>query len=95
MSRRLIECTANLPNVELARQAERLDAVTWRDRRSGSEARKAIRHLFLFIGAEPSTDWLARSGVALDDKGFVRTGAWPTARPIPDGQAWRAAQSRQ
>ena len=31
--------------------------------------------MFLFIGADPNTDWLAGSGVALDDKGFVLTGA--------------------
>jgi thioredoxin reductase (NADPH) len=31
--------------------------------------------LFLFIGAEPNTDWLAGSGVSLDAKGFVLTGA--------------------
>jgi thioredoxin reductase (NADPH) len=30
--------------------------------------------LFLFIGAEPNTDWLAGSGIALDAKGFVLTG---------------------
>ena len=36
---------------------------------------RPIRHLFLFIGAEPNTDWLAGSGVALDPKGFVLTGA--------------------
>jgi thioredoxin reductase (NADPH) len=28
----------------------------------------------LFIGAEPNTDWLAGSEVALDPKGFVLTG---------------------
>ncbi len=37
--------------------------------------RRPIRHLFLFIGAEPNTDWLSGSGVALDAKGFVLTGA--------------------
>jgi thioredoxin reductase (NADPH) len=36
--------------------------------------RRPIRHLFLFIGADPNTDWLAGSGVALDPKGFVLTG---------------------
>jgi thioredoxin reductase (NADPH) len=30
--------------------------------------------LFLFIGAEPNTDWLAGSGVKLDGKGFVLSG---------------------
>jgi thioredoxin reductase (NADPH) len=29
---------------------------------------------FLFIGADPYTDWLAECGVALDKKGFVWTG---------------------
>ena len=36
--------------------------------------RRPIRHLFLFIGAEPNTDWLASSGIELDGKGFVLTG---------------------
>lgn len=34
----------------------------------------ATRHLFLFIGADPKTDWLATSGVELDSRGFVVTG---------------------
>jgi thioredoxin reductase (NADPH) len=33
-----------------------------------------VRHLFLMTGAEPHTAWLRDCGVALDDKGFVRTG---------------------
>jgi thioredoxin reductase (NADPH) len=44
-------------------------------RRSDEEFRRAIRHLFLFIGADPNTDWLSGSGVILDDKGFIRAGA--------------------
>jgi thioredoxin reductase (NADPH) len=31
------------------------------------------QHLFLFIGAEPNTQWLDQR-IALDDKGFVVTG---------------------
>ena len=42
---------------------------------SGEEARREIRHLFLFIGADPNTAWLSGSGLALDAKGFVLTGA--------------------
>jgi len=44
-----------------------------------------VRHLFLFLGAEPNTDWL-NACVALDDKQFVLTGsdvprdAWCSAR---------------
>jgi thioredoxin reductase (NADPH) len=51
-----------------------LEAVRWRHGASGKEVRRPIRHLFLFIGAEPNTDWLSGSGVALDAKGFVLTG---------------------
>jgi thioredoxin reductase (NADPH) len=34
-----------------------------------------VSHLFLFIGADPNTDWLDGCGIALDEKGFVSTGA--------------------
>jgi len=47
--------------------------VRWR-KDGGRETRQPIRHLFLFIGADPNTDWLAGSGIALDAKGFVLTG---------------------
>src|SRR6185503_9277424 len=47
----------------------------WRDRATGLETRRPVAHLFLFIGADPNTAWLSQSDVALDDKGFVRTGA--------------------
>ena len=40
----------------------------------GEEVRRPINHLFLFIGAEPNTDWLNGSGVSLDANGFVLTG---------------------
>ena len=41
----------------------------------GRKIRRPARHLFLFIGADPNTGWLEGSGVALDPKGFVLTGA--------------------
>jgi thioredoxin reductase (NADPH) len=84
MSRYLIERIAALPNVEVLAQTEIsalegkggvLEAIHWRNRPTGEETRRLIRHLFLFIGAEPNTAWLADSGVMLDDKGFVCTGA--------------------
>jgi thioredoxin reductase (NADPH) len=52
-----------------------VEAIHWRHHPSGREARQLIRHLSLFIGAEPSTEWLSQYGVALDDKGLVRTDA--------------------
>src|SRR5579863_2272684 len=83
MSRYLVDRIAATPNIEVFPQAEVtalegqdgiLQAVRCRSHRSGEEVRRAIRHLFLFIGAEPHTAWLSGSGVTLDGKGFVRTG---------------------
>jgi thioredoxin reductase (NADPH) len=51
-----------------------LEAVRWRNSSTGEEVRQLMSHLFLFIGADPNTDWLAGSGVELDGKGFVLTG---------------------
>ena len=90
MSRYLVERIAARPNVEvltettvtaLEGQDGVLEAIRCRSRRSGEEVRRAIRHLFLFIGADPNTDWLSGSGVTLDDKGFVRTDGDP-GRPL-------------
>ena len=53
-----------------------------------------IRHLFLFIGADPNTDWLAGSGIALDDKGFIRTGE-QRAKPARDQPAGRLRHRRR
>ena len=84
MSHYLVERIEGLPNVEVVTDAEVsgvegsngvLESVCWRIGATGQEVRRPIRHLFLFIGAAPNTDWLAGSGVALDAKGFVLTGA--------------------
>jgi thioredoxin reductase (NADPH) len=90
MSRYLVDRITARPNVEiltettvtaLEGQDGILEAIRCRSHRSGEEVRRAIRHLFLFIGADPNTGWLSRSGVTLDDKGFVRTDANPI-RPL-------------
>src|ERR1700730_7515741 len=92
MSRYLVDRIAGLPNVEvltqtgitgLAGSVGMLDSIRWRGR-SGEEVRRPVRHLFLFIGADPNTDWLSGSGVALDPKGFVLTGkeADGASRPL-------------
>jgi thioredoxin reductase (NADPH) len=84
MSRYLVDRIKGLSNVEVLMQAEvsgleghdgMLEAVRWRHGAAGNEVRQPIRHLFLFIGAQPNTHWLSGSGVALDAKGFVLTGA--------------------
>jgi thioredoxin reductase (NADPH) len=51
-----------------------LTAVTVEDNQTGELCRLDARALFVFIGAEPHTGWLAGS-VALDRHGFVLTGA--------------------
>jgi thioredoxin reductase (NADPH) len=51
-----------------------LAAVAWRDRDHGQLTRRALRNLFLFIGASPETAFLASCGLTLDRNGFVVTG---------------------
>ena len=84
MSRYLVDRIASLPNVEVLLGTEvfalegrggLLEAIRTRHVPSGEETRRPLRHLFLFIGADPNTSWLSESGVELDAKGFVRTGA--------------------
>jgi thioredoxin reductase (NADPH) len=82
MSRYLVDRIAAHPRIEVLTQTEvsalegpdgMLEAIRWRHRKTGAETRREIRHLFLLIGADPNTDWLASYGVTLDDKGFIRT----------------------
>jgi thioredoxin reductase (NADPH) len=84
MSRYLVDRISGLANVEIVPQTEVcalegaegvLSAVRWRHTLTGEIVRRPTRHLFLFIGADPYTKWLEGSGVALDPKGFVLTGA--------------------
>ena len=84
MSRYLIERIAALSNVELHTGTEvtalegdekvGLTAVTFRKRASGESHTCPLRHLFLFIGADPNASWL-KGCVDADAKGFVLTGA--------------------
>ena len=93
MSRYLVDRIGGLSNVEVVTESTitglegkdgNLERIRWRRAGSDEEKRCPIRHLFLFIGAGPNTDWLAGSGVRLDDKGFVRTGldAGAGCRPL-------------
>jgi thioredoxin reductase (NADPH) len=83
MSRYLVDRIHSLGNIEVVTGATIsslegrngvLDVVHWRHRGTGQEVRRAINHLFLFIGADPNTDWLKGSEITLDAKGFILTG---------------------
>jgi thioredoxin reductase (NADPH) len=97
MSRYLIRRIEETPNITLRTRTNvealegnaRLERVTWRDG-DGQRTTVDIRHVFLMTGADPNTAWLANC-VAVDGKGFVKTGPeilpaeltaaqWPLAR---------------
>jgi thioredoxin reductase (NADPH) len=85
MSRYLIERIEATPNIELMFNTEvaglegvpnaSLERVRLRSRLSGEDTTVDIRNLFLFVGADPATNWLEGCGVMVDRGGFVVTGA--------------------
>jgi thioredoxin reductase (NADPH) len=98
MSRYLIRRIEQSPAIVLRTNTEivaleggnHLERVRWRDDQAGSIETHDIKHVFVMTGAVPSTDWL-RGCVALDTKGFIKTGPdlsqddlaadrWPLAR---------------
>ena len=84
MSRYLIDRIEATPNIELLFNTEvvalegsdgSLERIRWRSRLAPEEHSIETRNLFLFVGADPATDWLAGCGVMVDRGGFVVTGA--------------------
>jgi len=81
MSRCLIDQLVRHPNVEVLPRTEvtalhgdgELHHLTVADRRDGSRRDLDARALFVFIGADPSTEWL-HGALALDRAGFILTG---------------------
>ena len=83
-----IEVLTNTDVVALSGSPEgQLERIRWRHGPSGKETERPMRHLFLFIGAEPATNWL-EGCVSLDAKGFVETGV---SAPIQDAGAGGSA----
>lgn len=99
MSRYLIRRIEDNPGITLHTRAEivglegerHLERVRWRDNRNAAVETYDIRHVFMMTGAAPNTQWLEQC-VALDDKGFIKTGpeltpddlvtaGWPLTRP--------------
>jgi len=93
MSRYLIDRIAALPNVTVHFHAEvtslagdpatGLEGLEIRCKQTGKMVAKPIRHLFLFIGADPNASWLADCPVALDKHGFILTGDEAAGEPWP------------
>ncbi len=67
-----------------------LESVHWQNNQTGQTEEHKIRHIFIMTGADPNTRWLDGC-IALDEKGFIKTGPdlstenltdsrWPLAR---------------
>jgi thioredoxin reductase (NADPH) len=98
MSRYLIRRIEQTPTITLRTNTEiialeggrHLEQIRWRNSQTGGIETQNVRHLFVMMGAVPSTQWLDGC-VAVDAKGFIKTGAdlsredlatarWPLAR---------------
>ena len=98
MSRYLIRRIEQTPTIVLRPHTEivaleggdHLESVRWRNNQTGQIEEHNIRHVFVMTGADPNTRWLDGC-VALDAKGFIKTGPdlspedlsaarWPLAR---------------
>ncbi|HZJ54183.1 MAG TPA: FAD-dependent oxidoreductase [Myxococcaceae bacterium] len=99
MSRYLIRRIEESPRITLRTRTEivalsgnaELEGVRWRNGATGETEDRPVRNVFCMMGASPCTSWL-EGCVALDDKGFVKTGqdltpedlassSWPLSRP--------------
>ncbi|MFD0055930.1 FAD-dependent oxidoreductase [Streptomyces sp. NPDC127168] len=93
MSRYLVDQVERHPKIEVMLHTEvrrvfgeqKLEALLVEDNTSGRRRELRAAALFVFIGARPRTEWL-RDVLALDEKGFVFTGA--DAQPLADPARW-------
>jgi thioredoxin reductase (NADPH) len=81
MSRYLVERIQATSNVEVCLQTEviaahgsdHLEAVTFRDHKTGQDETHQAIALFIFIGARPCTEWL-EGVIRMDERGFILAG---------------------
>ncbi len=94
MSRYLIDQIDRLPHIEVLPNTQvtgligesRLERVELVDSTRPETSTLAVRGLFVFIGAEPATDWLDGQ-LAKDEHGFLLTGSEvPASELDPDGR---------
>ena len=69
-----IELHTHTEIVALEGDEEGLKQVMLRNNAAGTEKLRDVCRVFLFIGADPNTDWLGDCGVDVDPQGFIRTG---------------------
>ncbi len=82
MSQYLIDQIAATPNIEVmvhtevveAKGESNLEAITLLHNDTGEKETVNAKSLFIFIGAQPTTDWLD-GVVARDERGYILTGA--------------------
>jgi thioredoxin reductase (NADPH) len=93
MSRYLIRRIEDNPTIELRTHTEldgcegtnHLESLSWRNGLTGEEETHPIRHVFVMTGATPSSHWL-EACVALDEKGFIKTGPDLTREDLAEAQ---------
>ncbi|MDX2406752.1 FAD-dependent oxidoreductase [Streptomyces microflavus] len=93
MSRYLVDQVERHPNIEVLLHTEvrtvsgkeKLESLSIEDNARGERRPLRAAALFVFIGARPHTEWL-RGALALDEKGFVLTGA--DAQAAADATRW-------
>jgi thioredoxin reductase (NADPH) len=98
MSRYLIRRIEETVAIELSARTEivtlegsgHLERVHSRDNRNGTIVTRDVRHVFLMTGAAPNTAWLDGC-VALDPKGFIKTGPDVTAEELATA-SWRLSR---
>jgi thioredoxin reductase (NADPH) len=91
MSKYLIRRIEETPNITLLAHtelvelegSEHLQRVTWRNNQTSKTENESIAHVFVMTGADPNTDWLDGC-VALDGKGFIKTGPDLSAEDLQD-----------
>ncbi|MGV0715626.1 FAD-dependent oxidoreductase [Mycolicibacterium sp. XJ662] len=74
--------------VHAVKGADHLERVFLENTRTGEREEHGCERMFVFIGAEPRTDWVEQAGIARDDHGFVLAGpdlrnvaGWTLDRP--------------
>jgi len=91
MSRYLIMRIEQNPAIELHVNTElcalegnsHVERAQWKNKKTGDVQKREMRHVFIMAGADPATSWL-NGCVALDPKGFVKTGAALTDEDLRD-----------